>query len=203
MDEIVDSMPTPSGVYFGAKLTALLLVIAVLLLAGVLALVGFQLARGYTDLEPGLYARGVALAAVYPILMMVLACFCHVVARNRLAGYGLVILFIISLGFPRGARVRASPLPLREPSADALLRLQRLRTLPRAVRLVQPLLGVRRARAGRAFDPVLEEGHRRRAGGRDGPRRAAIPRPGSRGDRPRAPSASWPRAPGSSTTPTS
>jgi ABC-2 type transport system permease protein len=96
LDEIVDSMPTPSGVYFGAKLTALLLVIAIFLLAGVGATVGFQLVRGYTDLELGLYVQGVALAAVYPILMMVLACFCHVVARNRLAGYGLVILFIIT-----------------------------------------------------------------------------------------------------------
>jgi hypothetical protein len=96
LDEIVDSMPTPSGVYAGAKLTALLLVIAVFLLAGVAALVGFQLSRGYETLELGLYARGVALAAVYPILMTVLACFCHVVARSRLAGYGLVILFIVS-----------------------------------------------------------------------------------------------------------
>lgn len=96
LDEILDSMPTPSGVYAGAKLTALLLVIAVFLLVGVLALVGFQISRGHNDIELGLYARGVALAAVYPILMMVLACFCHVVARSRLAGYGLVILFIIS-----------------------------------------------------------------------------------------------------------
>ena len=96
LDEIVDSMPTPSGVYLAAKLTALLLVIAVFLLAGVVAMAGFQLAGGYTNLEPGLYARGVAFAAVYPILMMVLACFCHVVARNRLAGYGLVMLFIIT-----------------------------------------------------------------------------------------------------------
>jgi ABC-type transport system involved in multi-copper enzyme maturation permease subunit len=96
LDEILDSMPTPNGVYFGAKLTALLLVIAVFLLVGVLALVGFQLASGYTTLELGLYAWGAALAAVYPILMMVLACFCHVVARNRLAGYGLVILFIVT-----------------------------------------------------------------------------------------------------------
>jgi ABC-type transport system involved in multi-copper enzyme maturation permease subunit len=99
LDEIVDSMPTPSGVYVGAKLTALLLVIAVFLLVGVGAMVGFQLAHGndlQNDLELGLYARGVALAAVYPILMLVLACFCHVVARNRLAGYGLVILFIIT-----------------------------------------------------------------------------------------------------------
>jgi ABC-2 type transport system permease protein len=96
LDEIFDSMPTPSGVYLGAKLAALVLVIAVFLLAGVAAMAGFQLARGYTDLEPGLYARGIAVAAVYPVLMMVLACFCHVVARNRLAGYGLVILFVIT-----------------------------------------------------------------------------------------------------------
>jgi ABC-2 type transport system permease protein len=95
VDEILDSMPTPSGVYFGAKLAALLLVIAVFLLVGVLALIGFQLLHGYNNLELGLYARGAVLAAVYPSLMMVLACFFHVMARNRLIGYGLVILFII------------------------------------------------------------------------------------------------------------
>jgi ABC-2 type transport system permease protein len=96
LNEILDSMPTPLGVYVGAKLAALLLVIAVFLFTGVLALIGFQLARGYNGLELGLYARGAALAAVYPILMMVLACFCHVVARNKLAGYGFVLLFIVS-----------------------------------------------------------------------------------------------------------
>ncbi len=96
LDGIVDSMPTPSGVYFGAKLTALLLTIAILLLAGVVALIGFQLSNGYTHLEPGLYAQGVALAAVYPILMAVLACAFHIVARNRLTGYGLVLLFIVA-----------------------------------------------------------------------------------------------------------
>jgi ABC-2 type transport system permease protein len=99
VDTILDSMPTPTGVYIGAKLTALMLVIVVFLLAGVLALAGFQLYHGYNDLEIGLYARGVAFAAVYPILMMVLACFCHVVARSRVVGYGLVILFIISWDF--------------------------------------------------------------------------------------------------------
>ena len=96
LEEIHDSMPTPSGVYFAAKLAALLLVMDLLLFAGVAALIGWQLWLGYTDLELGQYALGAALAAVYPILMTVLACFCHVVARNRLVGYGLVILFIIS-----------------------------------------------------------------------------------------------------------
>jgi ABC-2 type transport system permease protein len=96
LDEILDSMPPPSGVYFGSKLTALLLVIAIFLAAGVLALIGFQRSLGYDDFELGVYARGVAIAAVYPILMTVLACFCHVVARSKIAGYGLVILFVIS-----------------------------------------------------------------------------------------------------------
>ena len=96
LDEIHGAMPVPSGVYLGAKLAALLLMIAAVLLAGVAALVVFQVSRGYGDLALGLYARGAALAAVYPALMAVLACFCHVIARGRIAGYGLVILFIIS-----------------------------------------------------------------------------------------------------------
>lgn len=99
LNEIHDSMPTPNGVYFGAKLTALLLVIAAWLLAGMVALIGFQLASGYRHLELGLYVRGVIIAAVYPVLMMILACFCHVVARSKVAGYGLVLLFIISWDF--------------------------------------------------------------------------------------------------------
>src|SRR5690606_22776611 len=35
----------------------------------------------------------------YPILMLVLSCFCHVMAGSRLVGYGLVILFIVSWDF--------------------------------------------------------------------------------------------------------
>lgn len=99
LDEIIDSMPVPGRVYLGAKLTALMLVVAVFLFAGVLTLIGFQLTHGYHDLELGLYARGAALAAIYPILMMVLASFCHVAAPNKLAGYGLVILHIIAWDF--------------------------------------------------------------------------------------------------------
>lgn len=44
----------------------------------------------------GLYTRGVALAAVYPVLISVLACFFHVVARSKFVGYGLMMVFIVS-----------------------------------------------------------------------------------------------------------
>lgn len=96
LDGVHDSMPTPSGVYLGARLGALVLAILAFLGVGVVALMGFQLLQGYTHLEPGLYARGMAIAAVYPVLMAVLACFLHIVAPGRIAGYGLVILFIVS-----------------------------------------------------------------------------------------------------------
>ena len=92
---IQDALPAPNGVFLGAKLAALLLAVAVFLGAGVAALAGFQLWQGYRDLEPGLYLRGAAMAAVYPFLMLALASFCHVVARSRIAGYGLVLLFVI------------------------------------------------------------------------------------------------------------
>lgn len=96
LDEMHDAMPVPSGVYLGAKLTALLLVIAAYLLVGVVVLIGFQLMSGYREIELGLYLRGVAMAAVYPALMLVLACCCHVFVRNKLVGYGCVLLFIVA-----------------------------------------------------------------------------------------------------------
>ena len=99
VEEILDSLPTPNGVYFGAKLAALVLVIAVWFVVGILAAVGFQLASGYKTLELGLYVRGAAIAAVYPLLMMVLAGFLHVVSKGKLVGYGLVLVFIISWDF--------------------------------------------------------------------------------------------------------
>jgi ABC-type transport system involved in multi-copper enzyme maturation permease subunit len=95
LNEVMDAMPTPSGVYLGAKVAALAVMVLVMLCAGVLALAAFQRWQGYTDVEPWLYLRGAAMAGVYPLLMLVFACCCHVVARNRLGGYGLVILFIV------------------------------------------------------------------------------------------------------------
>lgn len=96
LSEIHDSMPAPNVVYLGAKMTALVLVVVSFLLAGVVTLVALQLTQSYTHLEPGLYARGVAIAAVYPLLMLALASFFHVIAPNRFAGYGLALAFIIS-----------------------------------------------------------------------------------------------------------
>lgn len=96
LDGIHDAMPTPSGVYLGAKLVAMMLVIVAYLLVGVLALIGYQLAKGYHTIEPGLYLRGAAIAAVYPTLMLALACACHVLVRNKLVGYGCVLLFIVA-----------------------------------------------------------------------------------------------------------
>ncbi len=118
LDEVHDAMPTPVGLQVGAKLCALLLVVAAFLFAGVLALAAFQLAKGHAGLEPGVYAVGAASAAVYPALMAVLALACHVLAPNRFVGYGLVIAFIVGwdlleeFGFEHHAYRYASLPPL-------------------------------------------------------------------------------------------
>ncbi len=96
LDEIYDCAPTPNGVYLGAKLTALVVVIVALLALGVAATIGVQLTHGYYDLQLGLYARGVVLIACYPLLMCVLTLFFQVFARSRFVGYGLVLTFILS-----------------------------------------------------------------------------------------------------------
>jgi hypothetical protein len=95
MHEAVDTLPTPTGIFVGAKLVALLLVIGVFQLTGVLALIVYQLLQGYTHLELSLYARGILIAATYPALMVALSCALHVASRNRIAGYGLAVLFIV------------------------------------------------------------------------------------------------------------
>lgn len=96
LNEIIDVMPIPNSVVAGAKMLVLLWLIVVYLGIGVLTVIGYQLAQGFTDLQPTIYLTGVAIAAVYPALMLVLACCCHVLARSKLIGYGLIILFIIS-----------------------------------------------------------------------------------------------------------
>ncbi len=177
LNEIQDALPAPSGVYFGAKLAALLLAVAAFLAGRAsLALAGFQLSQGYGELELGLYARGAAIAAVYPLLMAVLSAFCHVMREDKLVGYGLVIGFILGwdlleeLGFEHHL-YRYASLP-----AGALLRLRRLRTFP-ARRSAGSASTGRSARwCWWALRPLLEAGPGRGLAGPPGGRARPLPR---------------------------
>ncbi|HYC04318.1 MAG TPA: M1 family aminopeptidase, partial [Azospirillaceae bacterium] len=106
LHEIVDAMPVPNWVFVASKFIAMALVLACLLAVATLTGMATQLANGFTQLEPGLYAvRLFFLFGVPMILFAVLAIFIQVLAPNKYIGMvALVVVFVLrqvaaSLGF--------------------------------------------------------------------------------------------------------
>ncbi|MEO8809622.1 MAG: M1 family aminopeptidase [Rhodanobacter sp.] len=101
MAEVTDAFPVPDWVPLTAKLGALLAIIGLMLLTGALVGIGWQLAHGYTHLEPGLYLGMLALNAIPFVLIAVLALFLQVMSNNKFLGYLLSILWVAasSIGF--------------------------------------------------------------------------------------------------------
>jgi ABC-type transport system involved in multi-copper enzyme maturation permease subunit len=99
--EVSDAFPVPDWVALAAKLGALLAVIVLMLLTGAAVGMGWQLAHGYTHLEPGLYLGMLALHAVPFVLVAVLALFLQVASNNKFVGYLLSIVWLLAstLGF--------------------------------------------------------------------------------------------------------
>ena len=95
--EVIDALPVPNWVLWGAKVAALALVVAAMLATAILTGMGIQAARGYYAFEIGLYLRGMLLLAGIPfVLAAVLALFLQVATNNRYLGYLLMILYFIS-----------------------------------------------------------------------------------------------------------
>ena len=95
--EVIDALPVPNWVLWGAKVAALAVVVAAMLATAVLTGIGIQASRGYYAFEIGLYLRGMLLLAGIPFtLAAVLAVFLQVVTNNRYLGYLLMILYFIS-----------------------------------------------------------------------------------------------------------
>ena len=99
--EVGDALPLPDWVPLAAKLLALLAVIVLFELAGMAVCVGWQLAHGYTRLEPGLYLSMGALDVAPLLLLAVLAVFLQVLANHKFLGYLLTIVWLLvtMLGF--------------------------------------------------------------------------------------------------------
>ncbi len=98
MDEVVDALPVPSGVFWGAKLAALLLVVFLVLAAGAVTTMGIQLYHGYSRLEPALYAKALFLVIGVPFAQVaVLALAVQVLLNQKYVGYLAIVLYAISL----------------------------------------------------------------------------------------------------------
>ena len=82
--EVIDALPVPNWALWGAKVAALLVLVAALLATTILTGMGIQASRGYYDFEVGLYLRGMFLVTGVPFLLMaILAVFLQVVTDNR------------------------------------------------------------------------------------------------------------------------
>ena len=99
---VSDALPAPNWVFLGAKFTALVLVVAAFIAAGILSTVFVQLGSGFTHLEPGLYVRGFLVATYSFVLLAVLSVFVQVVSKNKFIGYLLLIVVLVGR---RGAQI--------------------------------------------------------------------------------------------------
>lgn len=95
INEVSDATPVPDWVPLLAKFTTLVAVIASFQAIGALTAMALQLGKGYTQLEPLVYAKILAVDSVVYVLMAGLALALQVFSNNKFVGYALVILVMI------------------------------------------------------------------------------------------------------------
>jgi ABC-2 type transport system permease protein len=105
-DQIHDALPAPAWVTYAAKAAALALALALLVVVMTAGAMLTQLAQGYFDLDPALYARVVAPAALpTAAALALLALGVHALVDQKFVGhlaliaYYVLVLVASSLGF--------------------------------------------------------------------------------------------------------
>jgi ABC-2 type transport system permease protein len=94
ISDLIDAFPLPDFIPLLSKLAALAAVIVLFLLAGATECVVYQLWRGYTHIEAGLYISDIALTALQFMLIAALALFLQVIANNKFLGYLLFLIYV-------------------------------------------------------------------------------------------------------------
>jgi ABC-2 type transport system permease protein len=97
INELFDTLPIPNWVPLVAKLSAMLVGMLVLLFVAALTTVSFQLGKGYTNLELGLYLRDLVLFQVHVwVVLSVAAVVAQVLVDHKFLGYGAMALLFAS-----------------------------------------------------------------------------------------------------------
>lgn len=96
--EIVDATPHPNAVPLLAKLAALWVIIAAMLLAATLTAVSVQLLKGYTRIDPGYYAVGVFFALGTPLAFIAaIAVFLQALTANKYLGMLATLVVLVGM----------------------------------------------------------------------------------------------------------
>ena len=98
INEVTDAMPVPNWVPLLAKFTALIAVIVSFQLIGAVTAMLIQLAKGYTQLEPLVYVKMLAVGSAAYVLMGGMALVLQVLSNNKFIGYALLVVVMILQG---------------------------------------------------------------------------------------------------------
>ncbi|MFK7863636.1 MAG: M1 family aminopeptidase [Pseudohongiellaceae bacterium] len=116
VSEMQDSMPYPNWVVIAAKISGLMLIMAIMMLAAIFAAVLVQIFKGYYDFQFGYYFLGLFSFFQFPIwFTCVLAVFAQVLTGNRylgmfvVVGYFVATLFLPQQGFENNLYLFATP----------------------------------------------------------------------------------------------
>jgi ABC-2 type transport system permease protein len=97
MHEIVDATPAPDWAFVLPKVVAIVLVLLATLLVSVLAAVLVQLAKGYTDLQPGAYLMWYLLPNTISFsLLAVLAVFSQAIVPSKFLGWAFMLVYVVA-----------------------------------------------------------------------------------------------------------
>ncbi|MCA1931915.1 M1 family aminopeptidase [Rheinheimera sp.] len=97
MGDIIDTMPVPNLTFWTAKLIAMALVMAALILVGILTTMGYQLIKGIENFELSQYLIRLGYFVLLPYMMSaVLAFFLQVLSPNKFVGMGLFVGYFLS-----------------------------------------------------------------------------------------------------------
>ena len=96
LEGVVDALPLSTWSRLLAKLGALWVAIVVFIAVGMIALIGYQLSKGYTNLEPVLYLQGLVVVCLPFLLTAVLAVFFQAIANQKFVSYLLMVLYLVA-----------------------------------------------------------------------------------------------------------
>jgi ABC-type transport system involved in multi-copper enzyme maturation permease subunit len=102
LHEVGDAMPIPTWAQWLAKLTALLGVLLATLTAGIATAMVIQLSKGYTNLEPMVYVKGIFLElGAFLALIAALAFIMQVLFNQKFVGFlGVMVYFVLNRALP-------------------------------------------------------------------------------------------------------
>jgi ABC-type transport system involved in multi-copper enzyme maturation permease subunit len=98
LGEVTDAMPVANWVPLAAKFAALIFVVICFQALGGITSVLIQLGKGFTQIEPMVYVKILALNSIAYLLMGGLALVLQVFTNNKFIGYGLLIAILVAQG---------------------------------------------------------------------------------------------------------